>query len=119
MTSVEWLIEQLQAPCRGIPSHIIERAKEMYNQEMVTNSNQLVISDEEALRLVKEMNKQPMRFVPYEISDEEIEKEVEERYPIKKVVSMSMLTSFDLKQLSKQIGFVAGVMWYKEKIKNK
>jgi hypothetical protein len=32
------------------------------------------ISDEEALRLAKEMNKQPMTSVPYEISDEEIEK---------------------------------------------
>ena len=28
-TAVEWLIEQLQAPCRGIPSHIIEQAKQM------------------------------------------------------------------------------------------
>ena len=29
MTAVEWLIEQLQAPCRGIPSHIVEQAKQM------------------------------------------------------------------------------------------
>lgn len=28
-TAVEWLIEQLHAPCRGIPSHIIEQAKQM------------------------------------------------------------------------------------------
>ncbi len=28
-TAVEWLIEQLQAPCRTIPSHIIEQAKQM------------------------------------------------------------------------------------------
>jgi len=34
-TSVEWLIEQLQAPCRGIPSHIIEQAKEMHKQEIL------------------------------------------------------------------------------------
>ena len=47
---------------------------------------------------------------PDEISDEEIEKEVEERYPIKKGGSMSMPTSFDLNQISKQIGFVSGVM---------
>ena len=33
MTSIEWLIEQLEAPCRGIPSHIIEKAKEMYEKE--------------------------------------------------------------------------------------
>jgi hypothetical protein len=28
-TAVDWLIGQLYAPCRGIPSHIIEQAKEM------------------------------------------------------------------------------------------
>lgn len=28
-SAVDYLIEQLQAPCRGIPSHIIEQAKEM------------------------------------------------------------------------------------------
>lgn len=27
-SAVEWLIEQLQAPCKGIPSHIIEQAKQ-------------------------------------------------------------------------------------------
>ena len=34
MTSIEWLIEQLQAPCRGIPSNIIEQAKEMHKAEL-------------------------------------------------------------------------------------
>ena len=35
MTSVEWLIEQLQAPCRGIPTHIIDKANEMHEQEVI------------------------------------------------------------------------------------
>jgi len=35
MTSIEWLIEQLHAPCRGIPSHVIEQAKEMHKQEII------------------------------------------------------------------------------------
>ena len=35
MTSVEWLIQQLQAPCRGIPSHIIEHAKEMHKDQII------------------------------------------------------------------------------------
>ena len=35
MNSIEWLIEQLQAPCRGIPSHIIEQAKEMHKAEIL------------------------------------------------------------------------------------
>lgn len=34
-TAVEWLIEQLYAPCRGIPSHIIEQAKEMEKQQIM------------------------------------------------------------------------------------
>lgn len=34
MTAVDYLIEQLQAPCKGIPSHIIEQAKEMEKQQM-------------------------------------------------------------------------------------
>ena len=33
-SSVEWLIEQLIAPCRGIPSHIIEQAKAMHEEEI-------------------------------------------------------------------------------------
>jgi hypothetical protein len=33
-TATEWLIEQLQAPCRGIPSHIIEQANKMFEQQM-------------------------------------------------------------------------------------
>ena len=34
-TAVEWLIEQLQAPCRGIPSHIIEEAKQMEKEQIM------------------------------------------------------------------------------------
>jgi hypothetical protein len=34
-TAVDWLIGQLHAPCRGIPSHIIEQAKEMEKEQMV------------------------------------------------------------------------------------
>jgi hypothetical protein len=34
-TAVEWLVEQLYAPCRGIPSHIIEKAKEMEKEQII------------------------------------------------------------------------------------
>jgi hypothetical protein len=34
-TAVDWLIGQLYAPCRGIPSHIIEQALEMEKEQMV------------------------------------------------------------------------------------
>jgi hypothetical protein len=33
-TAIEWLIEQLQAPCRGIPSHIVEQAKQMEREQI-------------------------------------------------------------------------------------
>lgn len=33
-TAVDFLIEQLWAPCRGIPSHIIEQAKQMERQRL-------------------------------------------------------------------------------------
>ena len=36
-TAVEWIVEQLQAPCRGIPSHIIDHAKQM-EKEQIMNS---------------------------------------------------------------------------------
>ena len=32
-TAVQWLVEQLQAPCRGIPSHIIEQAEAMERKQ--------------------------------------------------------------------------------------
>lgn len=32
-TTVDWLIEQLQAPCRTIPSHIIEEAMKMEEKQ--------------------------------------------------------------------------------------
>jgi hypothetical protein len=35
ITAVEWIIEQLQAPCRGIPSHIIDKAKEMEKEQHI------------------------------------------------------------------------------------
>ena len=34
-TAVDYLIEQLQAPCRGIPSHIIEQAKQMEKEQII------------------------------------------------------------------------------------
>lgn len=34
-TAVDYLIEQLQAPCRGIPSHIIQQAKQMEKEQII------------------------------------------------------------------------------------
>jgi hypothetical protein len=57
------------------------------------------ISDEEALRLAKEMNKQPLTFVPSEISDEEIEKEASKIHGVG------------------YYAFSEGAKWYKEQLK--
>ncbi len=43
-TAVDWIIEQLQAPCRGIPSHIIEQAKQM-EKEQIKNAVDYGCSD--------------------------------------------------------------------------
>ena len=34
-TAVDWLVEQLQAPCKGIPSHIIEEAKQIQRKQII------------------------------------------------------------------------------------
>lgn len=34
-TAIQWIIEQLQAPCRGIPSHIIEEALQMEREQII------------------------------------------------------------------------------------
>ena len=38
-TAVEWLIEQLQAPCKTIPSHIIYQAKAMEKEQIIDAYN--------------------------------------------------------------------------------
>lgn len=38
-TVVEWLVAQLQAPCRGIPSHIIEHANQMFKDQIKESWN--------------------------------------------------------------------------------
>ncbi len=53
-----------------------------------------------------------------EISDEEIEKASQQTYPIKGGGTISLPTRFDLDQYNRQIGFVAGTMWYREQLKN-
>jgi hypothetical protein len=51
LTAVEWLIEQLQAPCRGIPSHIVEQAKQMEKEQIINaHTNGQAEFDTEAFR---------------------------------------------------------------------
>ena len=63
------------------------------------------ISDEEALRLAKEINKQPMIFVPYEISDEDIKRGIKREY---------LFSNSEEKRL-----MIEGAMWYKEQLKQR
>ena len=49
-TAVEYLIEQLQAPCRGIPSHIIEQAKEIERKQIIdAYMDRMDITDKEVV----------------------------------------------------------------------
>jgi len=60
-TSIEWLIEnllgngllRLTKEEHKLYSELRDKAKEMYNKEMVTNSNQLEIPDEDIKRGIK------------------------------------------------------------------
>ena len=45
ITAVEWIVEQLQAPCRGIPSHIIDKAKEMEKKQIIDAYDTFVLDD--------------------------------------------------------------------------
>ena len=45
-TAVDYLIEQLQAPCRGIPSHIIEQAKKMEKHQIIAARMDNMADDE-------------------------------------------------------------------------
>ena len=36
-TAVDYLIDQLLAPCRGIPSHIIEEAKRLEKEQVIND----------------------------------------------------------------------------------
>ena len=60
-TAVEWLVEQLQAPCRGIPSHILEEAKQM-EQEQIINARVEAIRD--TFSTVNEIISQELKRFP-------------------------------------------------------
>ena len=85
-TAVEWLVEQLQAPCRGIPSHIIEQAKQM-EKEQLENARPQVISN----------------CIIKEISDEEIENEAERYEKVDGVNSFKEAIKWYREQLKKNI----------------
>jgi len=67
-------------------------------------SSQTEISDEEAIEMIKDMNKQPMRFhcVPKEISDEEVE----------------MAALLNEPRVTRR-AFRSGAKWYREQLKKK
>jgi hypothetical protein len=67
--------------------------------EKLARLPQQEISDDQAIKLLQDMNKQPMRFhcVPKEISDEEIEKEAKNHY--------------------NYYEWSAGAKWYREQLK--
>ena len=93
MTSIEWLVEQVNSDCLNstfIRNDIIKQAKEMHKQEMSQLPQQ-------------------------EISDEEIEKMADELYPtIPLGITYQHTYKFDEKQ-----GFIKGMKLYREQLKLK
>jgi hypothetical protein len=73
-------------------------------EKLASTLPQQEISDDQAIKLLQDMNKQPMRFhcVPKEISDEEIEKAAAHHEP--------MVT---------RRAWVSACKWYREQLKNK
>lgn len=117
MTAVDYLIEQLQAPCRGIPSHIIEQAKKMEKQQIINahisgydSSGESAEdyyqyyygskgSDETKVVEFDHLKKE-ITSSQTEISDEEIEEASNKAYWVKG-------------------GFMKGAKWYREQLKKK
>jgi len=65
------------------------------------------ISDDQAIKMLQDMNKQPMRFhcVPKEISDEEIEK--------------ASYKFWEFKEHTKSTSWKMGAKWYREQLKQR
>ena len=113
-TAVEWLIEQLQAPCRGIPSHIIEQAKQM-EKEQIINAFDEGLDD---------------RF--YGFSDRS-EQYYNETYGSKDIALQNQLESKVITELSDEeiekilfhhsneyaYGFKDAIKWYREQLKSR
>lgn len=64
------------------------------------------ISYEQAIEIVKDMNKQPMTFVPNEISDEEI-------------YNKAVFHDGSDYSLGQHNGFIEGAKWYREQLKQR
>jgi hypothetical protein len=168
MTSIEWLIEELEgsfsiiARAVGVKKYneIVRNAIEMHKQEIIdayasavmkenngdyigmheqssgeiyyaetfvskgsddtlkdyhiVDTNEMVqlpqqeISDDQTIKMLKDMNKQPMRFhcVPKEISDEEIEKAARD-YDNGDIYGPPL------------VNFEQGAFWYREQLKQR
>lgn len=74
------------------------------------------ISYEQAIEIVKDMNKQPMTFVPNEISDEEIDNNIVKEY--ENVGDEKLFPNFTDKDIWGN-GFYEGAKWYREQLKQR
>lgn len=86
------------------------KKSEGYRSSLDMTSSQTEISDEKAIEMVKDMNKQPMRFhcVPKEISDEEIYSA-----GLNEANKNGLYNNYYMR------GWIEGAKWYREQLKNK
>jgi NifU-like protein involved in Fe-S cluster formation len=103
------------------PEATYKEALEAYEHclELEQQLPQQEISDEEVVKLLQDMNKQPMRFhcVPKEISDEEIEKAAKEYYEENIDNSNIPREHYELEIQELMVGFCA--RWYREQLKQR
>jgi hypothetical protein len=96
------------------PEATYKEALEAYEHclELEQQLPQQEISDDQAIKMLKDMNKQPMRFhcVPKEISDEEIEKEAS-------IIHKGRATETNWQY--ERIGWINGAKWYREQLKQR
>ena len=117
-TAVEWLATELNNKMNILGDFtvfhkLLHQAKEMEKEQSIA---ELRYKDGTPMR---KYNSPKLQAIEMEISDEEIEKAAQETYPVKEEDSMSMPTRFDLDQYNRQIGFVAGIMWYRKQLKQR
>jgi hypothetical protein len=118
LDNFEWYGEKIQIP----KFYKLPQQKTFGSKDMNDNEIKSQILSEKYQQYRDWLNEIP------EISDEEIEKASQETYPLKKKDFMYIPTygvinledsdkRFDINQRLKQIGFIAGIKWYREQLK--
>ncbi len=125
-TAVEWLInvfahndildhKVLSSDARlyNLYIRLVEQAKEMEKAATISKKEMVEISDDVLKKTLEDMNKQPMTFVPNEISDEEIDAAAD------KANGYGYYGKNGEKYNAFNEGWKEAIKWYREQLKKK